>query len=401
VPLGEPERRSGAHRPPGAIPAVFFFWTGWYTADEAAYRVCGPPPPGLLEIPMNRMRASIVLAATGLLLALPAVGQQWAGRGRVQGDVTDKENHPVAGATVTLKWGKDPTLGPAPLKTDKKGKWSYLGLIGGSWLITIEADGFKGSEGQANVDEFGSTPAIHVQLNKPTKEELAAAQPHNEAREALDAGNAFLQQQKWAEARAAFEKVLPDVKDADGQASILKSIAGTYLQERNAKAAIETLNKVMALTPNDAATQRLIAGALYASGDKAKAITTMQAYVETAPQDTEAIQNLVDWLVDAGREADAKTYMAKLPQGAKIDPAALLNIGIRQYNEGKLPEALQSFDRVVQENPDLSDAYYYRGLAYLGSGKMKEAKADFEKLLQMAPNGEHAADAKAFLKELK
>ncbi len=62
---------------------------------------------------------------------------------------------------------------------------------------------------------------------------------------------------------------------------------------------------------------------------------------------------------------------------------------------------MASFDRVVQENPDLPDSYYYRGLAYLATSKMKEAKADFLKLLQLAPNGEHAADAKEFLKELK
>lgn len=364
---------------------------------------------------MIKKRVLLLFAAAWLALALPALAQQWAGRGRLQGDVTDKDGKPIVGATVTLRWGKDPTLGPAPLKTDKHGKWSILGLVGGAWGIIVEADGYKGSEGQASVNEFGPAPAIHVRLNQPTKEEIAAAQPHNAAREALESGNALLQQQKWPEARAAFEKALPEVADAEAQASILKAIAGTYLQERNAASAIDTLNKVMALTPTDTATQRLLAGALYASGQtelaahhqaageqlKEKAIQTMQAYVESSPQDTEAIQTVVDWLVDAGREPEAKTYMAKLPEGAKVDPAALLNIGIRQYNESKLPEALASFDRVVAENPDMPDAYYYRGLAYLGSGKMKEAKADFEKLLQMAPNGEHAADAKMYLKELK
>jgi len=350
---------------------------------------------------MTRKRVTLLFAAAWLALALPALAQQWAGRGRLQGDVTDKDGKPIEGASVTFRWGKDPTLGPAPIKTDKHGKWSILGLVGGAWSIIIEAEGYKGSEGQASVNEFGPAPAIHVKLNQPTKEEIAAAQPHNEAREALESGNALLQQQKWAEARAAFEKALPDVKDAEAQASILKAVAGTYLQERNAAAAIETLNKVMALTPADTATQRLLAGALYASGQKEKGIQTMQAYVETTPTDTEAIQTVVDWLVDAGREPEAKTYMAKLPAGAKVDPAALLNIGIRQYNEGKLTEAVESFGRVVAENPDMADAYYYRGLAYLGSSKMKEAKADFEKLLQMEPNGEHAADCKMYLKELK
>ncbi|MEO8502303.1 MAG: tetratricopeptide repeat protein [Acidobacteriota bacterium] len=349
----------------------------------------------------HRIRLISLLALFCVALSIPATAQQWAGQGRLQGFVTDKDGKPVVGAKVTLRWGKDPTFGPPPFVTDKSGKWSYLGLSGDTWNIIIEAEGFKGSEGSARANEFGPTPAIRVTLNRPSAEEIKAAQPHNVAREALDAGNALLQQEKWADARAAFEKVLPEVKEADGQASILKSIAGTYLQERNAKAAIETLDKVMALTPADTATQRLLAGAQYADGQKDKAIQTMQSYLTAVPTDTEATQTLVDWLVDAGREADAKVYMAKLPEGTKIDPSALLNIGIRQYNDGKLAEAVGSFDRVVKENPDMADAYYYRGLAYLASNKMKEAKADFEKLLKLAPTGEHAADAKEFLKELK
>jgi len=350
---------------------------------------------------MKRSACSLLFAAAILLVSLPAQAQQWAGRGRLQGQVIDSDGKGVAGATVTLRWGKDPTLGPTPLKTDKNGKWSFLGLAGGAWTIVIEAEGFKGSEGQASANEFGPSPAIRVQLNRPTKEELKAAQPHSEAMEALESGNSLLQQQKWAEARAAFEKALPDVKDAAGQASVLTTIAGTYLQEKNSAAAIETLNKVLVLTPTDPAPQRTLAAAYYSGGQKDQGIKAMQAYLTLAPQDTEATQLLVDWLVDAGREPEAKEWMAKMPAGAKVDPSALLNIGIRQYNEGKLAEAVQSFDRVVQENPDMADAYYYRGLAYLGSSKMKEAKADFEKLLALAPNGEHAADAKAFLKELK
>ncbi len=350
---------------------------------------------------MTRFRLVALFVVAVLALALPVHAQEWAGHARLQGQVTDHDGKPIAGAKVTLRWAKNPDLGPPALTTDKGGKWSYLGLIDGAWTIAIEAEGFKGSEGQANASEFGSSPVIRVGLNRPTKEEIAAAQPHSAAMDALQAGNALIQEQKWAEARAAFEKALPDVKDAAGQASVLSTIAGTYLQEKNAKAAIEVLNKVVALTPTDPTPQRTLAAAYYADGQKDLAISAMQKYTETAPQDTEGIKMLVDWLVDAGREPEAKTYMAKLPQGAKIDPAALLNIGIRQYNSGKLAEALASFDRVVQENPELADAYYYRGLANLGSSKMKEAKADFEKLLQLAPTGEHAADAKEFLKELK
>jgi tetratricopeptide (TPR) repeat protein len=313
----------------------------------------------------------IVLAAA----AVPAAAQSWAGQGRLQGEVRDEQGKPVEGAKITLRQGTgrvDPKAdGPKDRLTDKRGKWSILGLTGGPWGILIEKEGFMLSEGQIKVNEYSVAQPIIVTLKVPSKEVLEAQQAPSknaQAKAAIEEGNTSLAAGKPAEARAAYEKALGllEVDDPTLKASILRTIARTWYEEKNSDKAIETIKQAL----------------------------------EIAPDDQESIQLIVNLLVAANREEEAKVYMAKLPEGAKVDPTARLNIGIKAYNDRKLDDALKEFDQVVQENPEMAEAYYYRGLVYLNMSKTAEAKADFQKLLEIDPKNQYAADAREFLKSL-
>jgi tetratricopeptide (TPR) repeat protein len=312
--------------------------------------------------------------------SVPVWGQAWAGRGRLQGLVKDEGGKPVEGAQITLRKGTDrvdaATDGPASIKTDKNGKWSILGLAGGTWGILIEKDGFIPSEGQTPVNEFGPAPPINVTLKVIPKEVIQKAQEESSAGKAkadLERANALLAEGKYAEARAAYQDgmaKLQEQKDTQDPAvllSIQRAIADTYFREKNVNQAVETLKQALTLAPDDPVT----------------------------------LQLLVNILVGAGRETEAQTYMARLPQGTKVDANTLLNIGIQHFNDGKMDQALPQFDRVVKENPELPDAYYYRALVYLNQGKNAEAKADLQKLLEIDPNNKYAKDAREFLKDLK
>jgi tetratricopeptide (TPR) repeat protein len=311
--------------------------------------------------------AVLLIAAAGA----PAVAQDWSGRGRLQGTVTDQQGQPVEGAKITLTRGQDGKGGgPAPLTTNSKGSWSVLGLAGGPWQVSIEKPGFVVSVGSVNVNEFGVVPPIKVTLRPvpPEQQQPAAAQGQggNEVMDWLKHGDALLKEQKWAEARAEYERALPKLQQPHDQATVLKGVAVTYYEEKNLDQAVASLKKA----------------------------------IELKPEDTAAMQLLVNWLVAAGREPEAKEYMAKLPQGTTIDPNSLLNLGIKAYNEKKLDEAAGYFDRVVREHPELPDAYYYRGLVLLAQNKTADAKADFQKLLDLAPNHPKAAEVKEYLKAL-
>jgi Tfp pilus assembly protein PilF len=326
---------------------------------------------------MKTQKRIAVLAAVLLLAGLPALAQSWAGHGRLQGIVTDSQGKPVEGAQITLLQGEgDQAKGPKPFQTDKAGKWAMLGLAGGQWRILIDKPGFVPSEGRTSVVEggVGVPQPIRVSLKEITKERAQAAQAQAQAKAGpggkeivgwIEEGNRLLQEQKYADARAQYEKALGQLDKAN-QAPVLRGVAVTYYAEKKLPQGIDTLKQVLALTPDD----------------------------------QQSLQLLVNWLVEAGREDEAKTYMAKLPQGATVDPNTILNLGIKAYNEKKLDEATRDFDRVVNEHPELPDAYYYRGLVYLAQNKPAKAKADFQKLLELAPDHPKAAEVKEYIKSL-
>ncbi len=306
-----------------------------------------------------------------LLAGLPVFAQSWAGRGRMQGELKDEQGKGVEGAQIWLRMGdnpidpENPGDGPKPVTTNKYGKWSILGLAQGTWRVLITKEGYLASEGQVKVLEGGAPPPPIVTTLRLIPKEAKQAAKGNEALEALDRGNQLLTQEKYAEARAEYEKAIAQLEPAN-HPPILRGIARTYYQEKNPAKAVETLQQALAIKPDD----------------------------------VESLKLIVNLLVAQGKEKEAQEYMAKLPQGSTVDPATLLNIGIKYYNEGKMPEALSEFERVVKENPTLPDAYYYRGLVYLATGKSAEAKADFQKLLELDPNHPNAKDAQDFLKSL-
>ena len=326
---------------------------------------------------MYKLRLVVFAASVLALLcaaAAPAATKPWEGRGRLQGTIKDDQGKPVEGAKLTLRMGGervDPAAdGPAPVTTDKKGRWSIVGLAIGQWGLKIEKEGFQASEGHVNVGDAVPAPPLNITINAITKEMLEQAQRESaqgEAKGAIERGNALLGERKWPEARVEYQTALAKVEDTEFHPMILRAISTTYFQEGNSDEALATLQKALALKPDDPDSLRLV----------------------------------VDLLVAAGRDAEAQPYIAKLPAGTKMDPNTIINLGIKAFNDGKMDEALEKFDQAVRENPDIPEGYYFRGLVYLNKSKNAEAKADLQKFLEMAPDNRHAAEAKEFLKELK
>jgi len=310
-----------------------------------------------------------------LAAALPAFAQSWAGRGRLQGEIRDEQGNPVEGAKITLRKGTDrvdPNAdGPKSITTNKKGKWSVLGLAGGTWGILIEKEGFLPSEGQVPVNEYTVATPLNITLKVIPKEVIQKAQEASgnaKAKVAIEEANALLGESKFAAARARYEEALAvlEMDDPVLKSSLERTIARTWFEEGNTDKAIDTLKESLALNP----------------------------------EDVDSLQLISTLLVSAGREKEADEYMAKLPEGVKVDPNSLLNLGIKLYNEKDLTGALEKFDKVVKDNPELATAYYYRGLTYLGLNKTPEAKADFQKLLEIDPGNPNADEAREFIKAL-
>ncbi len=374
------------------------------------------------------------LSAAALLLlvaALPAAAQDWVGRGRANGRVTDQNNKPIAGATITLHLPGRPDAGPKPFTTNKKGRWSYLGLTGGTWAVVIQAEGYKDSTGTFEVDEFNPSKPVDIQLEKNpfdlvkqgqdlidqgsydearAKFEAAmpAMDPHQKAQVQALIGTTFYQQKDFDQARIAYEKALPGL-EAKEKTGVQLRLGDSYAQQGQFAKAREVYEQSLAGLPPDSQSQVLlaIARSYDQEGNRDKAVETVKRILDTSPDNVQALQLIADLLSRQGKEEEAQAYLDKIPDSAKLPPDMLLNQGIRFYNEStkegdqkKLDHAMDNFQRVIKQNPDMADAYYYRGLVYLNQSKNDLAKADFEQLLKLDPNSQYAKTAKDFLKYL-
>jgi tetratricopeptide (TPR) repeat protein len=310
---------------------------------------------------MLRTAVLLTLICVLVLPAIPAAAQDWSGKGRIQGRVEDENGDPVEGATVTLLKND---FGPEPLTTNKKGRWSFLGLHGGTWTVKIESNGFVPSEGSVSVTEFGVNPSLDIRL-RPIPEEVLREAAAQQSLELLGTGNELLAAGKPAEARAEFETAL-EALDEENHPPVLMGIARTYYQEDNLEQAEATLHRVLEIDPDDVDALKLLSGIMVATG----------------------------------REEEAMVFMDRLPEGEMLDADAYLNVGIELYNNSNLEAALEEFGEVVERFPELPAAYYYRGLVLLNLQNNEGATADFEKFLELKPDGPRAAEVKEFLSYL-
>ena len=271
---------------------------------------------------MSQRIPYVVVLLLFATLAPLAQAQDWKGRGRLQGKVTDLEGEPVADAKIILTVSERGEGGPPPITTNEKGKWSFLGLVGGNWDMRVEAEGYIPSEGVVYVNEFRPVPPVHTEL-EPIPEEMLINEKVAAAVKLLEKGNELLAAGEYAAARAEYEAALVDLPE-ENQPMVILEIARTYYQE----------------------------------GDEPKAIAELERALELDPDNEEVLKLVIHMLLEAGREDEAAVYRERLPEGAKLDANTLLNVGIKHYNAQELDAALAEFDQVVAQYPELAEAYY-------------------------------------------
>ena len=322
-----------------------------------------------------RIRSGLAAAAIAGLLALPSLAQEWrGGRARIDGVVKNEKGEPIPGAKVSLRWGKSGHGGP-DLTTDKSGRWSTAGLVGGPWDVDFEAAGYAPKKIQIQLSEGGRNETVSIEMEPQKVQAPAAGAPapepaimvdgkkiSKETAAAIEAGNAAMNEKNWPSARENYAKALTEVPD---NAALLLRIAFAYLGEGNKDEAVRYAHMAADKSPGDSSPWQLIAEVEIQRGN-----------------------------AEAGLEA-----LSKVPPEKILDSGLYLNAGVLLYNKKKLAEAEPAFDKAIAIKPDPT-AYYYRGLTRYGEKKTKEAKEDFQKALELAPDGPDAKEIKDLLKSI-
>jgi Tfp pilus assembly protein PilF len=318
---------------------------------------------------MRRTRLETILAVlTVAALADIAAGQDWhVGRGRLEGTVTSAAGQPIVGATVALRYAGN---GP-DLKTDKKGHWAILGLVGGSWDVDVSAPGFESKKISITVSEMSRNPAVTLSLQPEEQQKAPETQVvvggkviSKEAAAAIEKGNAATKAKNYAEAEESYLKALPELPD---NPSLLSNIALNYYFDNKPEEALNFARKLAAADPKSTTAWLMIAELELQKGN-----------------------------LDAGQEA-----MAKVPDESISSPEPYMNLGIISYNKKKLAEADDAFTKAIAKKPDMASAYYYRGLERYQAKRIAEARADLQKSIELDPSGKDAETAKEILKSMK
>jgi tetratricopeptide (TPR) repeat protein len=306
--------------------------------------------------------------AVVLTFAATAAMAQVRGKGRLQGNVTEAgTGKPIDGATVTISLS-DGSTQPLVVKTNAKGRWSALGLIGGQWNIDIEAAGYQTNRGSATVSE--------IQMQAPIKTELTPAAPVQE------------------EPQVAAGGVPQEIVDA-------VNLGQEYLAAGKYKEAIVELEKALPALPDNMPLKQVLAQAYYKDGDLRKAIALLEVVTASPASNNSIVLLLTNLYLENSQLDEAKARLAALPPDAITDPTVYMNIGILFLNKNNPAEAVTYLTSAVDMDSTRADTLYYRGLAYLQQKKTKEATADFEKVLAMSPDSPEGRDAKQLVDSLK
>jgi tetratricopeptide (TPR) repeat protein len=315
------------------------------------------------------IRKALLIA---VMLAAPALhAQDWKGNARVEGVVRDESGNPVVGAKVQLHMAGR-SEGPSA-KTDKKGRWAMLGLRGGDWDVDVTADGYLQKQlGGVHLSELERIPPIEMKLQKAVVQEAPAETTKTggglppEIVAAVKQGDELMQQQKWAEAAAEYEKAVANPTLAD-HVGLMMQMARAYHGAKQEAKSMDMLKKVLAKEPDNVAALLLLGNASLEKGD-----------------------------LDAG-----KAYLDKVPPASITDPGTYINVGILYMNKKKPGDAEDYFGRAINLDPNSHLGYYYRGLARVQGQKWADAKADLNKVVQLAPDSAEAKEAKELLGSMK
>ncbi|MDA8017355.1 MAG: carboxypeptidase regulatory-like domain-containing protein [Thermoanaerobaculia bacterium] len=215
------------------------------------------------------MRVLFLAAVTSLVMCLPndAAAQSWAGQGRLSGVVLDEHEEPLEGAEVRVSLGDHG--GPPAVSTNRKGRWSMLGLASGRWSLVVSADGYLQSDGVVDVAP-GPSGRLRVVLRPLSEATGIFAEQAQSVLGWIQRGNSLLEQGKPLEARAEYEKSLPHLGESQ-KAEVLQAVARTHALERNLDGASSALRKALVYAPDDDTTRQLFTSLLagFGRGDEA------------------------------------------------------------------------------------------------------------------------------------
>lgn len=303
------------------------------------------------------MKKIVLIAGVILIASVFLAAQDYKGKARVTGYVTDEQGKPIESVRVKLfsiKAGQG-----FELKTDKDGKWVAAWLRGGDWNLDFDKIGYEPRKISVNLNENKKNPDILLSLKKV--EGLVIT---DDIKDMLTKGNELFDQKKYDEAMAVFQKIVAEYPDVY---PIFRSIGNCYFAQEKYDLAEQNYMKVL----------------------------------EKDPKNVDAILMIGNCYTNRGDSAKALEWYGKVDFEKIEDPVVLYNLGLNYFSNNKYEDAVKCFQRAVEKQKDFTDGIYQLGLTYTNLQKNAEAIATFESYLKIDPDSPRATQVKAFLEVLR
>jgi len=296
----------------------------------------------------SRIRQAIPFVVVLLLVSLmaaPALAQ--AGRGRLQGRVTDPEGNPVEGVEVRA-FNPERTPDTYVVTTDDDGRWAVLGLSSDSWRFTFSKQGYISLEIDANVNGYSRNPNMDVTIEPYEAPVGGVVVGEVAGRELFEEGEAFFEQEQY---EAAIGKWQEFALVNAGFYQVYVNIGNAYKELGNLEEAKAAYEKVLAQDPAE----------------------------------SRALANLAELLVREGKSEEAIPLFERIIEQSPDDPAVFYNVAELYFQQRVADKAVDFYKRALEVDPNYWPAQKQIGFAYINIGEIDLAIAAFEKFLEMVP----------------
>jgi tetratricopeptide (TPR) repeat protein len=313
----------------------------------------------------SRRRLEIVALAV-LVVGLTFAGQASAqNMGVLTGRVLDEAGNPIVGASITAENPR--ATGTKTAETNENGEFTLVGMRGGQWSLTFEADGYLPAQARTQV------AGLSGERNRPLTVQLVAgiAAPPGmegvgteEIKADLDAANALFDQQDFAGALAAYEalsEMLPDLS------AIRMQIANVHRQVKDYDKAIAEYDSIIAKEP-----------------------TNHRAKMERA------MTNLIK-----GDLTAAEAGLSEMAQLPTASAEVFYNLGEVKFAQGSAEDAGIWYERAAEKNPNWGKPLFKLALVALNKADNEGAAAILQRVIEAEPNSQEAGQAKLILEQLK
>jgi tetratricopeptide (TPR) repeat protein len=351
---------------------------------------------------MHSLLTRRLVGATAALVALAFTVSAFAQTGGIEGKCTGEDGKPLAGYIIRLE--RTEMNWVVKTKTNKKGEYVYIGLAPTEYKITLLTPQGQHVFSLTQKIGLGGPDTVDIDLAKERANQKKQAMVNPDTakkmeqdskdqkaftglKQTFDEGTLLYNERHFAEAAAMFEKALPFAKE--------KNVPVVLARMADAYGAAAKLDQ----TPDAR------------KADQQKAVETYQKALALSPNEAILHNNLGSVYAEMGKVDDAK---AEFQKAADANPSGAsgyyYNLGVVMVNQGKMDDASVALKKATDLDPNNASAFYWYGMALMGKAETKPDGSvvpvpgtieAFQTYLKLQPNGQWAEAAKASIEQLK